>query len=153
MKSPLSKSAPLRAKGGFTLIEILIVVFILGLLASIVVPRFMGHTDEAKVTDAKLQIKNLETALKLFRLDNGFYPAAEQGLEALIELPTTGRIPHKYRKGGYLEQKRIPPDPWGTPYIYLSPGLDGDYEIISLGRDGKEGGEEYDSDIRSSDLR
>ncbi len=137
---------------GFTLIEIIIVVFILSLLAAIVAPRFIGKTDDARIADAKLQIKNFETALKLFKLDNGFYPSTEQGLEALIEEPTVGKIPKKYPRGGYLESKKIPLDAWGNPYIYTSPGLDEDYDIISLGNDGSEGGEGKDEDITNWDI-
>lgn len=137
----------LRGSGGFTLIEVLVVVFILGILAALVVPRFMGRTEDAKVTEAKVQIRSIETALKLFKLDNGFYPSTEQGLEALIEAPTVGREAKKFREGGYLEQKRVPDDPWGSPYIYVSPGLRGDFDLASLGADGQEGGEGHDADI------
>ncbi len=140
-------------KKGFTFIELMTVIVILGILAMIVMPRFFERIDEAKITAAKVQIKNFESGLKLFYLDNGFYPATEQGLEALIEKPTTGRIPEHWREGGYLEKKVIPKDPWGHPYVYLSPGRNGeDYEIISYGRDGKEGGEGPDADISSSQL-
>ncbi len=138
---------------GFTLLEIIVVVFILSLLVAIVAPRIIGRTDEARVTGAKIQIRNFETALKLFKLDNGFYPDTQQGLDALIEKPATGRIPQKYKEGGYLEQKKIPPDPWGNPYIYVSPGLQGDFDIISYGNDGKEGGEGKDADIKNWDLQ
>jgi general secretion pathway protein G len=138
---------------GFTLLEIIIVVFILSLLVAIVAPRIIGRTDEARVTGAKIQIRNFETALKLFKLDNGFYPDTQQGLDALIEKPATGRIPQKYKEGGYLEQKKIPLDPWGNPYIYVSPGLQGDFDIISYGNDGKEGGEGKDADIKNWDLQ
>jgi general secretion pathway protein G len=138
---------------GFTLLEIIIVVFILGLLAAIVTPKIIGHTDEARITEAKVQIKNFETALKMFKLDNGFYPSTEQGLESLIEKPTTGQIPQKYREGGYLEQKKIPLDPWGNPYIYISPGVQGDFDIESYGADGKEGGEKKDADIENWDMQ
>lgn len=138
---------------GFTLLEIIIVVFILSLLVAIVAPRIIGRTDEARVTGAKIQIRNFETALKLFKLDNGFYPDTQQGLDALIEKPATGRIPQKYKEGGYLEQKKIPLDPWGNPYIYVSPGLQGDFDIISYGGDGKEGGEGKDADIKNWDLQ
>lgn len=137
---------------GFTLLEIIVVVFILSLLAAIVAPKFMGRTDDAKVTEARVQIRNFETALKLYRIDNGSYPTSEQGLDALINKPSTGKIPTKYRDGGYLEQTRIPQDPWGNPYIYASPGSSGDYDIISLGADGKEGGENYNKDIKSWDM-
>jgi general secretion pathway protein G len=92
-------------------------------------------------------------ALKLFKLDNGFYPDTQQGLESLIEKPTVGRTPPKYRDGGYLEQKKIPLDPWGNPYIYLCPGLHGDFDIISYGADGKEGGEGKDADIKNWDMQ
>ena len=138
---------------GFTLLEIIIVVFILSLLVAIVAPRIIGRTDEARVTGAKIQIRNFETALKLFKLDNGFYPDTQQGLDALIEKPATGRIPQKYKEGGYLEQKKISPDPWGNPYLYVSPGLQGDFDIISYGSDGKEGGEGKDADIKNWDLQ
>jgi general secretion pathway protein G len=138
---------------GFTLLEIIVVVFILGLLAAIVAPKIIGRTDDARIAEAKVQIKNLETALKLFKLDNGFYPATEQGLAALVEKPTRGQIPQKYREGGYLEQKKIPFDPWSNPYIYISPGLHGDFDIASLGADGKEGGEGKDADIMSWDMQ
>ena len=138
---------------GFTLLEIIIVVFILSLLIAIVAPRIIGRTDEARVTGAKIQIRNFETALKLFKLDNGFYPDTQQGLEALIKKPTTGRIPQKYKEGGYLEQKKISLDPWGNPYLYVSPGLNGDFDIISYGNDGKEGGEGKDADIKNWDLQ
>ena len=140
-------------KKGFTLLEIIVVVFILSLLAAIVAPKIIGRTDDARIADAKVQIKNLETALKLFKLDNGFYPSTEQGLAALLEKPTTGQIPPKYRDGGYLEQKRVPPDPWGNPYLYISPGLNGDFDIISYGGDGKEGGEGKDADIESWNIQ
>jgi general secretion pathway protein G len=140
-------------KKGFTLLEIIVVVFILSLLAAIVAPKIIGRTDDARIADAKVQIKNLETALKLFKLDNGFYPSTEQGLAALLEKPTTGRIPPKYRDGGYLEQKRVPLDPWGNPYLYISPGLNGDFDIISYGGDGKEGGEGKDADIESWNIQ
>jgi len=138
---------------GFTLLEIIIVVFILSLLVAIVAPRIIGRTDEARVTAAKIQIRNFESALKLFKLDNAFYPDTQQGLDVLIEKPATGRIPQKYKEGGYLEQKKIPPDPWGNPYIYVSPGLHGDFDIISYGNDGKEGGEGKDADIKNWDLQ
>ncbi|HOV21118.1 MAG TPA: type II secretion system major pseudopilin GspG [bacterium] len=140
-------------KSGFTFIELMVVVVILGILAMSVMPRFFERIDEAKITAAKVQIQNFESGLKLFYLDNSFYPGTEQGLEALIEKPTTGKVPQQWREGGYLEKKVIPKDPWGNPYVYLSPGRNGeDYEIISYGRDGKEGGEGPDADISSSQL-
>lgn len=139
-------------QSGFTLIELMVVIVILGILAAIIAPKLVGRTDDARVTQAKTQIRNLETALKLFKMDNGFYPSTEQGLEALIIEPTIGQIPKNYRKGGYLEQRKLPMDPWGNPYIYISPGANGEYEIISYGADGKPGGEGYDADITNSDL-
>ncbi len=138
---------------GFTLLEIIVVVFILSILAAIVAPRIIGRTDDARIAEAKVQIKNFETALKLFKIDNGFYPDTQQGLEALIQEPTSGRIPKKYREGGYLEQKKIPLDPWGNPYIYISPGVHSDFDILSYGADGKDGGEGKDADIKSWDLQ
>ncbi|HPP66368.1 MAG TPA: type II secretion system major pseudopilin GspG, partial [bacterium] len=111
------------------------------------------RVDDAKITAAKVQIKSFEQALQLFYLDNSFYPSTEQGLEALVSKPTTGRIPEKWREGGYLEKMVIPLDPWGHSYIYLSPGRNGeDFEIISYGKDGQEGGEGYDADISSSEI-
>ncbi|SPQ01162.1 pseudopilin, cryptic, general secretion pathway [Candidatus Sulfobium mesophilum] len=142
-----------RSQTGFTLLEIIVVVFILSLLVAIVAPKIMGRTDDAKIADAKVQIKNFETALKLFKIDNGFYPTTEQGLESLIEMPSTGQIPGKYKAGGYLEQKKIPVDPWGNPYVYVSPGVHGDFDIFSYGGDGKEGGEGKDADIKSWDMQ
>jgi len=143
----------MSGRAGFTLLEIIVVVFILSLLVAIVAPKIMGRTDDAKIADAKVQIKNFETALKLFKIDNGSYPTTEQGLESLIEKPTTGQVPGKYREGGYLEQKKIPIDPWGNPYIYVSPGVHGDFDILSYGGDGKEGGEGKDADIKSWDMQ
>ena len=138
---------------GFTLLEIIVVVFILSLLAAIVAPKIIGRTDDARITEAKVQIKNFETALKLFKLDNGFYPDTEQGLGALVEKPTIGQIPSKYREGGYLEQKKIPFDPWNNTYLYISPGLNGDFDILSFGADGKEGGEGKNADIKNWDIQ
>ncbi len=140
-----------KDKKGFTFIELMAVIVILSILAMTVMPKFFGRIDEAKITAAKVQIKNFEQTLRLFYLDNGFYPSTEQGLQALVEKPSVGRIPSKWREGGYLEKNVLPPDPWGNQYMYLSPGRAGeDYEIISHGRDGKEGGEGFDADISSS---
>ena len=142
-----------RREGGFTLLEIIVVVFILSLLAAIVAPRIIGRTDDARIEATKVQIKNLETALKLFKMDNGFYPDTQQGLEALVEKPASGRMPQNYKEEGYLEQRKIPLDPWGNPYVYVSPGLNGDYDILSYGADGKEGGESKNADIKSWDMK
>ncbi|MBI3584431.1 MAG: type II secretion system major pseudopilin GspG [Nitrospinae bacterium] len=138
---------------GFTLIELMVVVLILGILAAIIAPKIIGRTDDARVTEAKVQIKNLETALKLYKLDTGTYPTTEQGLDALIEKPTSGVIPKKWREGGYLEVKKIPLDPWSNTYIYISPGLHGDYDIVSYGADGVRGGEGFDKDIESWNIQ
>jgi general secretion pathway protein G len=140
-------SSSIRDSQGFTLLEILVVVFILSLLAAIIAPRIVGRTDDARIAEAKIQIRNFETAVKLFKLDNGFFPSTEQGLEALVEKPEIGKIPQKYREGGYLEHKKLPLDPWGNPYLFFSPGLHGDYDIISYGADSQEGGGEVDADI------
>ena len=136
-------------ESGFTFMEILIVVVIISLLVAIVGPRLVGQTYKARKAAAMQQIGNFETALKLFKIDNGFYPSTDQGLEALVEKPTTGREPKNYREKGYLEKREIPKDPWQSPYIYIAPGLHGDYDILSYGADGEEGGEGEDSDITS----
>lgn len=153
-KTPVKRTLWSRTirHSGFTLIELMVVIVILGILTAIIAPRLVGRTDDARVAQAKVQIKNFETALKLFKMDNGFYPSTEQGLEALITKPTIGRIPMNYREGGYLEKKKLSPDPWGNPYIYISPGIDGEYDIISYGADGQPGGEGYNSDITNWDL-
>ena len=141
----------LRGNRGFTLIEIMVVVVILGILAAIVVPRLLSRPDEAKVTKARVDMKSIEEALGLFKLDNGFYPSTDQGLKALVEKPETGRIPAKYSVDGYL--KKTPVDPWGNNYVYLSPGLHSNhYDLISYGADGQPGGEGFDADINSWEL-
>ncbi len=140
----------MKNQKGFTLIEIMVVVIILGLLATIVLTNVMGREDEARINAAKAQIRSLEGALDGFKLDNGFYPATDQGLDALIKKPETGRIPTKWKEGGYLKPARIPKDPWGTDYHYYSPGNEGrEYEIISYGADGEPGGEKKNADIES----
>ena len=140
-------------RNGFTLIEIMVVIVILAMLAAIVGPKLMGRTDDAKVTDARVQIKNIETSLKLYKLDNGAYPSTEQGLGTLITKPTVGVIPKNYKEGGYLESKKVPQDPWGNDYIYVSPGEHGDYDLSSFGADGAKGGEGKNSDITSWDTK
>jgi general secretion pathway protein G len=138
---------------GFTLIEIMVVIVILALLAALVAPKIIGRSDDAKLADAKLQIRNLETALKLYKLDNGIYPATEQGLDALLAKPATGQIPRNYRQGGYLEGSKLPKDPWGSDFIYLAPGEHGDYDLCSLGSDGVKGGEANGADICSWNMQ
>jgi general secretion pathway protein G len=135
---------------GFTLIELLVVVVILGVLAALVVPKVMSRPDEARVVAAKQDIAAVLQALKLYRLDNGRYPGTEQGLQALVSKPTTGAIPANWKTGGYLE--KLPKDPWGTPYQYLSPGVKGEIDIFSYGADHQPGGEGTDADLGSWDL-
>jgi general secretion pathway protein G len=147
-----TRRCPLEASHGFTLIELLVVILILGLLAGIVGPRLFGHTDEAKITKARVQIENLSTALKMYKLDNGVFPSTEQGLEALVRPPQGGEAPRKWRKGGYMEKSQLPKDPWGNDYIYLSPGLQGDFDISSFGADGAAGGEDANKDINNWEL-
>ncbi len=142
----------IKTTHGFTLIELMVVIVILGILVSFIAPRLMGRPDEAKQVKARIQMESLETAIKLYKLDNGIYPATEQGLQALVEQPQTGTLPKKWRKGGYLEKSKVPKDPWGNEFVYLSPGAQGDYDIISYGADGVPGGEEFDKDINSWEI-
>ncbi len=137
---------------GFTLIEIMVVIVILGILAGLIVPRIMSRPEEARRTKAALQIRSIESALKLYKLDNGVYPDTEQGLDALMEKPTTGVIPKKWREGGYLEGSKVPADPWGNPFVYLMPGQHGDFDLSSYGRDGEKGGEGGGEDINGWEL-
>ena len=137
---------------GFTLIELMFVIVILGILAGLIIPRIMGRPEEAKQLKAKMQIESLETTLKLYKLDNGMYPDTEQGLQALIEQPETGALPKNWRKGGYLEKGRVPKDPWENDFVYLSPGAHGDYDIISYGADGVPDGEDKNRDINSWEI-
>ncbi len=134
-----------HAQTGFTLIEVLVVVVILGLLAALIVPRIMDRPDEARVVAAKSDISAIASALKLYRLDNGTYPTTEQGLQALVKKPTTGDVPPNWKQGGYLE--RLPKDPWGSDYQYLSPGVYGEIDVFSFGADRKPGGEGFAADI------
>jgi general secretion pathway protein G len=137
---------------GFTLIELMAVIIILGILAGLIIPRIMGTPEEARRTKAKLQIESMETALKMYKLDNGVYPSTEQGLQALVEPPSVGVLPKKWREGGYLEKGRVPKDPWENEFVYLSPGVYDDYDLSSYGADGQEGGEERDADINSWEI-
>ena len=133
---------------GFTLIEILVVVMILGLLISLAAPRIIGRTDDARIVKAMADIKAIEEALALYKLDSSRYPTTEQGLIALVEQPTTGELPRRWREDGYLE--RVPLDPWGNELIYAADGRS--YILRSLGADSNEGGEGVDADIDSREF-
>jgi general secretion pathway protein G len=137
---------------GFSLIELMVVIVILGILAGLIMPRFMGRTDDAKIMKAKVDITALGTALKLYKLDNGEYPTTEQGLKALISPPDTGSTRGNWKPGGYLDRTTLPKDPWNSDYIYLSPGTHGEYDIISYGADGVPGGEGKNADIKSWEI-
>jgi general secretion pathway protein G len=145
----ISGRRPLR---GFTLIEIMVVITILGILAALIVPRVVGRTDDARIAAAKQDIASLMQALKLYRLDNGAYPTTEQGLKALLARPTLEPVPQNWKQGGYLERSTPPKDPWGNEYKYLNPGLKGEIDVFSYGRDGAAGGENVDADIGSWQL-
>ena len=137
---------------GFTLIELMVVIVILGILAGLIIPRIMGRPEEARRMKARVQIESIETALKLYKLDNGSYPTTEQGLQALVEAPTVGQLPKAWREGGYLEKGRVPKDPWDNEFIYLSPGVNSDFDLISYGADGEPGGEDINKDINNWEL-
>jgi general secretion pathway protein G len=130
---------------GFTLIEVMVVVVILGLLAAIIVPKVMSRPDEARIVAARADIAAVQQALKLYRLDNTFYPSTEQGLQALVQRPATQPIPANWKDGGYLD--RVPKDPWGREYLYLNPGVRGEIDVFSFGADGRSGGEGNNADI------
>ena len=137
-----------KNESGFTLLEILIVITILGILASLVAVRVMDRPGEARTMKAQLDINTLENALKLFKLDNGFYPTTEQGLRALVEKPDTGQFPQRWREGGYLEKGAVPKDPWNRDYYYMSPGVaNRDFDLWSYGADGEEGGQGENADV------
>lgn len=129
----------------------MVVIVILGILAGMIMPRLMGRTDDAKITKAQVDIKALSTALKLYKLDNGDYPTTEQGLKALIDPPEQEGMGN-WKKGGYLDQKSMPKDPWGREFIYLSPGTHNDFDMISYGADGIPGGEDKNKDIKSWEI-
>jgi general secretion pathway protein G len=146
--SPLSRCANARrtqGQRGFTLIEVMVVIVILGVLAALVVPRVMSRPDEARVVAARQDLASIMQALKLYRLDNRRYPTASQGLSALVRKPDTTPIPDNWKP--YLE--RLPADPWSGAYQYLNPGINGDVDVMSFGADGKTGGEGFDADIGS----
>lgn len=142
-------------KAGFTLIELMVVLVIIGLLAGFVGPKIMSAPEKARVTKAQNDIKAIESALRTYKLDNGNYPTTEQGLRALVEKPEIDPIPANYQPGGYLDSKEVPKDPWNRDYIYRSPSEieDEEYDLITLGADGLEGGEGYDTDMSSYSLK
>lgn len=137
-----------RQQAGFTLIEIMVVVVIIGILAALVVPKVMGRPEQAKVTVARGDLKAIASALEMYRLDNRRYPDTQQGLEALVQRPPSGA--DNWNPEGYLG--RLPVDPWGKPYLYLAPGSKGAYDLWSYGADGREGGDALDADLDSRDI-
>jgi len=134
-----------RRPRGFTLIELMVVLVILGVLAALIAPKLMDRPDEARKVAAKQDIATLVQALRLYRLDNMSYPSTEQTLQALVVKPSLSPVPQNWKAGGYLE--RLPNDPWGHPYLYLRPGRNGEIDVLSLGADGQPGGEGNDADI------
>jgi len=130
---------------GFSLIEILVVLIIIGVIVAGVGANFLGKADKARVDQAKIDFSTLEKALSLYKLDNFRFPTSEQGLEALLDKPTIDPIPSQWQAGGYID--RLPVDPWGTPYVYVTPGENAAFDLYSLGADGREGGAEFDADI------
>lgn len=135
---------------GITLIEMMVVIVILGILATIIFTRVSDRPEQARRTKAAVEIRQIQTALELFKLDNGFFPSTEQGLEALVSAPTTGKIPSHYPESGYLE--KVPRDPWGNLYVYICPGTHGDYDLLSYGADGEPGGDGKNRDVESWNL-
>lgn len=145
LSNKVKKDRLLSSSGGFTLLEIMVVITIMGILATLVIPKIMGRPDDARVVAAKHDVGTLVMALKLYRLDIGQYPSAEQGLKALVEQPLSGNRVSNWKFGGYLDA--IPKDPWGNQYQYANPGVHGEIDVYSHGADGKSGGEGHDADI------
>lgn len=141
---------PVSRSAGFTLIEVMVVVVILGILAAVVVPRIMDRPDEARLVKARNDIRVLQTQLNLYKLDNFTYPSTDQGLEALVQRPAGQPEAPNWRQGGYLD--RLPLDPWGRPYQYLYPGQRGEFDLYSLGADGRPGGDGANAEIGNWNL-
>lgn len=135
---------------GFTLLEVMVVIVIIGLLATLVLPRVLGRQDQAMVAKAKADVQALTTALKMYKLDNFIYPSTEQGLEALVKQPAGEPLAKNWKTGGYIE--RLPADPWGNPYQYLNPGEKMEIDVWSLGADGRVGGEGVDEEVGNWNL-
>jgi len=144
------KTVPLNKHSGFTLIEVMVVLAIIGGMLALVAGNVIGNADEARIKTTKSQIKLIENALDLYKLDNFAYPTSEQGLEALISKPSGSPEPKNWKSGGYLKGGKLPQDAWGNDFLYFKESSS-DYEILSLGADGQEGGEEIDADISSKD--
>ena len=140
----------MKKQNGFTLIEVIVVLVILGILASIVAPNVIGNVDKSRVVKAKQDIRAIESALQMYRVDNFRYPTTDQGLQALVEKPSSGTVAKNWQKGGYIP--KLPKDPWQNEYQFISPGESGDYDIYTLGADGVPGGEDYNKDISNQDL-
>ena len=144
----MKNAFPLRSKNGFTLLELLVVLVILGTLAGFITYRYLDAPEKAKKVRARADIEALSGALKMFKVHNGFYPTTEQGLEALVMEPEVGRAAKNWQEGGYLEKGKVPLDPWGYEYKYLSPGINNpDFDLWSVGTDGEDGGEGDGADI------
>lgn len=135
------------AGSGFTLLELMVVIVILGILATFIAPKFLGAPDDAKISKAKVELESLATAIKLFKLDMGRFPSTEEGLEVLVTPPQNAEEANRWRKGGYLEKHKLPNDPWGHAYVYLYPGARGDFDLLCYGADGQPSGEDANADI------
>ena len=146
---PVNRNGSITRRG-FTLIEILIVVAIISILAAVVIPKIMTRPDEARRVKAVMDVKAIEGSLAMYKLDNGVFPTTDQGLKALVEKPSTGNVPKKWNPEGYL--KKVPKDPWDHEYIYLAPGLHGEFDIICLGSDGENGGDGFAADVNNWEL-